>query len=82
VEQVAAEVTAARESWKLAQGVAANAQARFNAYSNLDQYLRDVEADSFRLSVRKNLASAFVVALACRQTPLPQSVVLSDSSIL
>jgi hypothetical protein len=55
VEQVAAEVTAARESWKLAKGVAANAQARFTVYSNLDEHLRDLEADSFRLSATKDL---------------------------
>ena len=55
VEQVAAEVTAARESWKLAQSVARNAQARFNIYSNLDEHIRDLEADSFRLSATKDV---------------------------
>ena len=54
-EQAAAEVTAARESWQLAQGVATNAQARFTTYSNLDEHLRDLEADSFRLSTTKNI---------------------------
>ena len=69
VEQVAAEVTAARESWNLAQRVASNAQARFNAYSNLDQHLRDLEADSFRLSVRKSLASAFLGGFSLGTNP-------------
>jgi Tc toxin complex TcA C-terminal TcB-binding domain/PKD domain len=54
VEQVAAEVTAARESWKLAQAVASNAQRRFTNYSNLDTHLRDLEGDSLRTSQRKS----------------------------
>jgi hypothetical protein len=57
VAQVTAEVTSARESWELAQGVAANAQRRFKVYSNLDEHLRDLEGDSLRSSQRKNLAN-------------------------
>ena len=55
VEQVHAEVAAAKESWKLAQGVATNAQARFGAYSNLDEHLRDMEGDLLRSSTRKSM---------------------------
>ena len=58
VEQVAAEVTAARESWKLAQAVASNAQRRFKTYSNLDEHIRDLEADAFRTSAKSSLAGA------------------------
>jgi hypothetical protein len=55
VEQVQAEVAAARESWKLAKAVAANAQGRFTTYSNMDQHLRKVEGDFLRSSTRKSI---------------------------
>lgn len=55
VEQVQAEMAAAKESWKLAQAVAANAQGRFSLYSNLDQHLRKLEGDLLRSSSRKSL---------------------------
>jgi hypothetical protein len=77
VEQVTAEVTAAKESWKLAQGVAANAQRRFRDYSNLETHLRDLEADQFRFSVKRSLAGAFLSSFTFvtqdRQEPLPAS---------
>ncbi|MGH8487359.1 MAG: hypothetical protein ACREXS_00400 [Gammaproteobacteria bacterium] len=59
VAQVTAEVTAARESWKLAQGIAASAQRRFRVYSNLDEHIRDLEGDAFRTSAKRSLAGAF-----------------------
>jgi hypothetical protein len=66
---VAAEVTAAKESWKLAQGVAANAQRRFRDYSNLDTHLRDLEADQFRFSVKRSLAGAFLSSFTLGSNP-------------
>jgi hypothetical protein len=69
VEQVAAEITAARESWKMAQGVALNAQARLRAYTNLDQHLRNLEEDSFRSSVKRSFLNMFTSAFTTESNP-------------
>jgi hypothetical protein len=69
VEQVAAEVTAARESWNLAKAVAINAQARLNAYANLDEHLRDLEEDSIRSSINRGFASMFLSSFTVESNP-------------
>ena len=69
VEQVAAEVIASRESWKLAKAVAANAQGRLSAYNNLDGTLRDLEEDSIRSSIQKSFVNMFVSSFTAKSNP-------------
>jgi hypothetical protein len=56
VEQVHAEVAAAKESWALAQLTERDAGVRSRNYRNLDRTLSDLDADSLRLSAAKSFA--------------------------